>query len=270
MDWNALLNTVVNWLTTSGVKVLIALAVLFISFKVVNFIAKRITKRCEKKKVDKTISRTLVYVFKLGMKLCIAICLIGYVGIDTSGLAALVTSLGVCAGLAVNGALSNLAGGIMLILTRPFKIDDYIEACGEGGTVEEIHITQTKLRTPDNKVVYIPNGTLSSSQIVNYSEKDTRRVSHVFSIAYSNDFEAAKKIILDICTAHELVLSDPEPFVRVTAHNSSSIDIVTRVWVKSENYWTVHFDLLESVKEAFDKNGIEIPYNQLDVHVRNN
>ncbi len=269
MDWNALLNSVVSWLTTSGVRIVIALLVLFVSFKVINFIAKRITKRCEKKNVDKTISRTLVYVFKLGMKICIAICLVGYVGIDTSGLAALVTSLGVCVGLAVNGALSNLAGGIMILLTRPFKIDDYIEACGEGGTVEEIRITQTKIRTPDNKVVYIPNGTLSATQIVNYSEKDTRRVDNTFSIAYACDFEKAKKIILDICTSHELVLSDPAPFVRVSAHSASSIDIVTRVWVKSSDYWTVHFDLLESVKEAFDKNGIEIPFNQLDVHVKN-
>ena len=270
MDWSTLLNNVVNWLATSGVKLVIAIVVLIVSFKIINFIAKRIAKRCEKKNVDKTVSRTLIYVFKLGMKICIAICLVGYVGIDTSGLAALITSLGVCVGLAVNGALSNLAGGIMIILTRPFKIDDYIEACGEGGTVEEIHITQTKLRTPDNKVVYIPNGTLSSSQIINYSEKDTRRVDNTFSIAYSNDFEAAKKIILDICENHELVLKDPAPFIRVSAHSASSIDIVTRVWVKSSDYWTVHFDLLEAVKEAFDKNGIEIPFNQLDVHVKNN
>jgi len=123
--------------------------------------------------------------------------------------------------------------------------------------------------TPDNKVVYIPNGTLSSSQIVNYSEKDTRRVEHTFSIAYSNDFEKAKNIVLDVCSNHELVLKDPAPFVRVCKHNSSSVDIVTRVWTKSADYWTVHFDLLEQVKSAFDANGIEIPFDQLDVHVKN-
>ena len=268
MDWQALLNTIITWITSEGIKIVIALVLLFVSFKVINFIAKKLTKNAEKKKLDKTISRTLIYVFKLGTKIVIAVCLVGYVGIDTSGLTALITSLGVCVGLAVNGALSNLAGGIMIILTRPFKIDDYIEACGHSGTVEEIRITQTKLITPDNKVVYIPNGTLSSSEIINYSEKDVRRVDNTFSIAYSNDFEKAKAIIGNICNSHELILKDPAPFIRVSAHSSSSIDIVVRVWVKSGDYWTVNFDLLEKVKEEFDANGIEIPFEQLDVHVK--
>ena len=268
MDWNALLNTVVNWLTTSGVKVLIALIVLFISFKIVNFVAKRITKRCEKRNLDKTISRTLVYVFKLGMKLSIAICLVGYIGIDTSGLAAVVTSFGVCAGLALNGALSNFAGGVTIILTRPFKVDDYIEALGKAGTVEEIRIISTKLRTPDNKVIYLPNGTLSASEIVNYSENSTRRVDLEFSVGYSDDFEAAKAIITKICNEHELVMQDPAPLIRVGSHGASSINIVTRVWVESGDYWTVYYDLIESVKSEFDRAGIEIPFNQLDVHVK--
>ena len=269
MDWKAIINTIVNWATNTGVKILIALIILVVSFKIINAIARKWTKRSEKKGLDKTISRTLIYIFKIGMKIVIAICLVGYVGIDTSGLTALVASLGVCVGLAVNGALSNLAGGVMIILTRPFKIDDYIDACGHSGTVEEIRITQTKLRTTDNKVVYIPNGTLSASEIVNYSEKDTRRVDHTFSIAYDADFEKAKEIILDICNKNELVMQDPAPFVKMSKHGSSSIDIVTRVWTKSDDYWTVHFDLLEKVKVAFDENGIEIPFEQLDVHVKN-
>ncbi len=268
MDWQAILNSIVNWATTTGVKVIIALVILFISFKVINRLAKRFTKRFEKRNVDKTIARTIVYVFKLGMKIIVAICLVGYVGIETSGITALVTSFGVCVGLAVNGALSNLAGGVMIIITRPFKIDDYIEALGHSGTVEEIRITQTKLRTPDNKVVYIPNGTLSSAEIVNYSEKDVRRLDNTFSIAYNCDFEKAKAIITNICLEHELVLKDPAPFVRVSKHGSSSIDIVTRVWTKSGDYWTVHFDLLEKVKTEFDANGIEIPFEQLDVNIK--
>ena len=203
------------------------------------------------------------------MKCLIAICLIGFVGIDTSGLAALVVSLGACVGLALNGALSNLAGGILIIVTRPFRVDDYIEAQGYSGTVEDIHITTTKLRTPDNKMVYIPNGPLSSGTIVNYSIKDTRRVDFTFSIGYGDDFEKAKRIVKDICTSHELVLEDPAPFVRMSSHGESSINITARVWVKSEDYWTVNFDVLEAVKTAFDKEGIEIPYNQLDVHVKN-
>ncbi len=270
MDLETFFNNIIDWATNTGIKLVVAIILLIVSFKIINLIAKRFTKRSEKKGLDKTISRTLIYVFKIGMKIVIAICLVGYVGIDTSGLAALVTSLGVCVGLAVNGALSNLAGGIMIILTRPFKIDDYIEACGVGGTVEEIRITQTKLRTPDNKVVYIPNGTLSNSEIVNYSEKETRRVEHTFSVSYDTDFEKAKSIILDVCADNQLILTDPAPFVKVCKHNNSSVDIVTRVWVKSEDYWTVHFDLLEKVKVAFDKKGIEIPFDQLDINIKNN
>jgi small conductance mechanosensitive channel len=268
MDWKEALKTIINWATSTGVKIIISLIVLLVSFRIINIISRKLTLQAQKREVDKTISHTLIYVFKTIAKIIVAICLVGYLGIDTSGLTALITSLGVCVGLAVNGALSNLAGGVMLILTRPFKIDDYIEALGHSGTVEDIRITQTKLRTPDNKVVYIPNGTLSSCEIINYSEKDVRRLDLTFSIAYNNDFEKAKQIITTICDSHELVLKDPAPFVRVSKHNSSSIDIVTRVWVKSGDYWTVNFDLLEKVKLDFDANGIEIPFNQLDVNIK--
>lgn len=268
MDWQAILNTIVNWAASTGVKIIIALLLLFISFKIINGLSKRFTKRSEERGVDKTISRTLIYIFKLGMKIIVVICLIGYVGIETSGITALVASLGVCVGLAVNGALSNLAGGVMIIITRPFKIDDYIEALGQSGTVEEIRITQTKLRTPDNKVVYIPNGTLCSAEIINYSEKEVRRLDNTFSIAYNCDFEKAKEIITKICLDHELVLKDPVPFVRVSKHGSSSIDIVSRVWTKSADYWAVNYDLLEKVKTEFDANGIEIPFEQVDVNIK--
>lgn len=268
MDWKAILDTIVNWALNTGIKLIIAVILLFISFKIINWIGKKIEKSPEKGKMDKTIAKVLAYIFKLGMKIVVAICLVGYVGIDTSGLAALVTSFGVCIGLAVNGAVSNLAGGVVIILTRPFRVDDFIEAQGHSGVVEDIHITCTRVRTGDNKVVYIPNGPLSSGTIVNYSEKATRRVDFTFSIGYGDDFEKAKKIITDICSAHELVLKDQPIFVRVAAHGASSIDLVTRVWVNSGDYWTVNFDIIEAVKTAFDKEGIEIPFNQLDVHVK--
>ncbi len=272
MDWKEtlsnVLNSIINWATTSGVKLIIALVLMFISFKVINAVARRIQKRGENGKVDKTISRTLAYVLKISLKVIITICLVGYVGIDTSGLAALVASFGVCIGLAVNGAVSNIAGGVLIIVTRPFKVDDYIEAQGHGGTVEDIHMTNTKIRTPDNKVVYIPNGALSSGTIVNYSEKDLRRVDLTFSVAYESDFEAAKKLLTEICLSHELVLREPEPTVRVKEQGDSGLDIVTRVWVKNSDYWTVHFDITETVTKAFEKAGIEIPYNKLDVNIK--
>ena len=266
---NSMLDTVIGWATTTGIKVIVALVILLISFKIVNAIGRRIEKAGTTGKLDKTLSKVFAYAFKLGLKIVIAICLVGYVGIDTSGLAALVTSLGVCAGLAVNGALSNLAGGVLIILTRPFKVDDFIEAQGVSGTVDEIRITSTRIITPDNKVIYLPNGALSSGTIVNYSEKDTRRVDHTFSIAYENDYNKAMEILRGIVESHELVLKDPEPTIRVSGHGESSINIVVRAWTKSSDYWTVHFDLLETVKTEFDKAGISIPYNQLDVHIKN-
>ncbi len=269
IDWNVLLNTVIGWLATTGVKIVIALVILFISFKLINMIARKVEKGAEKKHADKTIMKTLAYIIKLGLKIVVLICLVGYLGIDTSGLTALVTSLGVCIGLAVNGALSNLAGGVLIILTRPFKIDDFIEAQGHSGTVAEIRITATKLITGDNKVIYLPNGNLANGDIINYSERDTRRVDFKFSIAYNADFEKAKEIVRNILESHELTLDDPSVFVRVSEHGASAITITARAWVNSGDYWTVNFDVLEAVKLEFDKNGIEIPYDQLDVHVKN-
>ncbi|MBE7090429.1 MAG: mechanosensitive ion channel [Clostridiales bacterium] len=268
MDWNKLVDSLVNWATTSGLRILIALIILFVTFKIINAIGRKIERTGQKRNADKTIMKTLAYIFRLGCKVIVAICLVGYVGVNTSGLTALITSLGVCVGLAVNGTLSNLAGGVMIILTRPFKLDDYIEAQGKAGTVVDIRITNTKLLTPDNKVIYIPNGALSTGDIVNYSEKDTRRVDLTFSIGYADDSEKAKQIIRELCDMHDLVLKDPAPFVRMGEHAASSINITTRVWVKSADYWTVYFDLLEQVKAEFDKQGIEIPFEQVDVHIK--
>lgn len=272
VDWSNVIDTALSWCFNTGIKIIIALLVLFISFRVINAISRRIEKRVkENDKLDKTLVKTLTYVGKVAAKVLVAICIVGYLGIDTSGLTALVTSLGVCAGLAVNGALSNLAGGVLIIFTRPFKMDDYIEVEGSSiaGTVEEIRIVSTKLRTPDNKVIYVPNGTLSNSNIINYSEKDTRRVDFSFSVAYEADFDKARELILGVLTSHELTLDDPAPMVRMSNHGDSSIDITARAWVKSGDYWTVKWDVLEATKKVLDENGIEIPYNKLDVNVKN-
>lgn len=273
MDWQQVWQTVQNWLTTTGIKVVISIVIMIVSFSLINWLSKKIAKRADKKvesskKIDKTIYRTLSYVAKVGLKVLVVIALIGYVGIDTSAITALLASLGVGIGLAVNGTLSNFAGGILILITRPFRDDDYIQACGYEGTVEDIRICHTKLRTTDNKVIYLPNGKLSTSEIVNYSEKDLRRVDLTFSISYSDDFEKAKKVIEDVWNKNELILKDPAPSVRVSAQSASSIDLTAKVWCKNTDYWTVNFDMLEQVKTAFDTNGIQIPFNQLDVHIK--
>ena len=274
MDLQQVWQTVQNWLTTTGIKVVISIVIMIVSFSIINWLSKKIAKRADKKvesnkKIDKTIYRTLSYVAKVGLKVLVVIALIGYVGIDTSAITALIASLGVGVGLAINSTLSNLAGGILILITRPFKDDDYIDACGYSGTVEDIRICHTKLRTTDNKVIYLPNGKLSTSEIVNYSEKDLRRVDLTFSISYSDGFEKAKKVIEEVWNQNELILKDPAPSVRVSAQSASSIDLTAKVWCKNEDYWTVNFDMLEQVKTAFDQNGIQIPFNQLDVHIKN-
>ena len=252
MDTKSLLNSVLNWALTTGAKLLLSLVILFFTFKLINFISRKIERSTERHTADKTITRTLVYIFRIAAKIIVVICLVGYVGI----------------GLAVNGALSNLAGGVLILLTRPFRIDDFIEAEGYSGTVEEIHITNTRLRTPDNKILFIPNGSLSNGTIVNYSLQSKRRVDLIFSISFKSDFKKAQQIINEICSVHSLILSDPAPLVRMSEHASSSLLITTRAWTKTDDYWTVKFDLLEQVKERFDAEGIEIPYNQVDVHIK--
>lgn len=273
MTWSEVWTKIKNFLTSDFIwnsifKVIIAFILLFISFKIINILTRKMEKRALKKNADKTIIKTLTYVLRIVLKIVVVICLVGFVGINTSGLTALITSLGVCAGLAVNGTLSNFAGGVMILLTRPFKVDDYIEAQGFSGTVEEIRITNTKIVTPDNKVVYIPNGTLSTETIINYSEKDIRRVDMVFSIGYEDDYDKAKSILENILNTHPLVLKEPTITVTMAEHGASSININARGWSKNGDYWTVKNEVTVAVKKAFDENGISIPFNQLDVHIK--
>ena len=266
-----IIDAVISWCLDSGIKIVISLIVLAVSFRVINLISRKIEGRFKANaKHDKTIVKVLGYIGKVGAKILVVIGVVGYLGIDTSGLTALITSLGVCAGLAVNGALSNLAGGVIIIFTRPFKIDDYIEveSTDVAGTVEDIQIVCTKLRTPDNKVIYVPNGTLSNSNIINYSEKDTRRVDFDFAISYEADFEKTREIVTKICSSHSLVLTDPAPMVRILGYGDNGVRITARVWVNNSDYWTVKFDILEGIKKGLDENRISIPYNQLDVHIK--
>lgn len=269
ITFTEILNSIITWITTEGVKLVIGCVVLLIAFKIINFISKRFKKRMEKKERDKTMTIVLYQVIRKGLKILAILVFLGYVGIDTAGIGTAIASLGVALGLALQGSLSNLAGGIVILILRPFKIGDWIEAQGEGGSVESIGIFYTTLVTADNKIVMVPNGTLANGTMVNYSTKELRRVDFEFSISYDTDYEKAKTVIWDVISKTNNILEDPKPFVRLKTHGESHIGIVTRVWVKSGDYWGVYFDMMESIKTEFDKNGIEIPYNQLDVHIKN-
>ncbi len=269
MDWNTFWATIQNWITTTGIKVVIAIAVLIVSFSLINWLGKKIAKKGKEiennKNIDKTLYRTLSNVFKIALKILIVLALVGYLGIDTSGITTVIASLGVGIGLAVNGTLSNFAGGVLLLITRPFKVDDYIAACGYEGTVEDILICNTKLRTADNKTIYLPNGKLSTSEIVNYYEKEIRRVDLTFSIDYTNDFEKAKALVMEIAIANPMVLDNPAPSVRVDEHSADGVKLIGKFWCKAEVYWTVRYDMLEAAKTAFDQNGISIPLQHVDL-----
>lgn len=266
-----LLKTVINWVAGTGIKVVIALVVLLISFAIINGVSKKIAaKLLANQKADQTLTKALCNAAKIALKILVVICLIGYLGIETSGISAVIASLGVCVGLAVNGTLSNLAGGVMLLLTRPFKVGDYISAQGCEGIVEEILICTTKINTLDNKVVYLPNSSLSTGTIMNFSEKELRRVDFDFSVA-GNDPVKVKELLLNVCANEELVLKDPEPFARVSDYGAGNgVKVTMRAWCKSAQYWDTYFALLETIQKTFEAEGIVIPFNQLDVHIKNN
>lgn len=270
MNFEDVLSTFTEWALDSGIKIVVSLLILVVSFRLITKITRKIEKNLinGKRKLDKTLVNTSAYFFRLLLKVTVVIIVIGYLGLDTGGITALIASLGVGVGLAINGALSNLAGGALILLTRPFKIDDFIEAQGYSGTVEDIHIVTTRVRTADNKVVHIPNGMLSSGTIVNYSEKPTRRIDIKLSVDYSTNIDTLKKLVLYEVQSHPRVLNEPTPLVRVAALSEHGIDVLTRVWVKSGDYWNVQFDLFEGLKNLLEKNEIVIPYNQLDVHIK--
>lgn len=265
-----ILEQVKAWAMTTGVKIVFAIIVLLISFRIITLISRRIEKKMEKSgKFDKTLIRTLSYAGRVLLKIVIATCMVGYLGVDTTGLAALIASLGVGIGLAVNGALANFAGGVLLLVTRPFKVGDFISAQGTEGIVEDIKIISTTVVTLDNKVVHLPNGALSSGNIINFSEKEIRRVDLNFSVA-GNDPELVKKLIAEVCEADEKVLKDPAVFVRVSDYGAGNgVKVTMRAWTKTAQYWDTYFDLLSGVQKAFEKNNIVIPFNQLDVHIKN-
>ncbi len=266
-QWENFLNKVIEWCQTSGLRLLIGLIVLFILFKVINCIAKRVKKRMLAKHRDETITNVVYEVVRKVSKIILFIIFLSYIGFDTAGIGSIIASCAVAIGLALQGSLANIAGWFIIIFMRPFKFGDYINCQGVEGTVEDIKLFYTYLRTPDNKVIMVPNGALANGNIINYSVKKTRRVDHVFQISYADDVMKAMSLINEVIMKHEEILKDPEPFVKMSNCSSSSIDITSRVWVKQEDYWDTYFALIKEVKDIFDQNNITVPYNQMDVHI---
>ena len=255
--------------TSVGMKLLVAILIFVVGFFLIKAVVKFVKKSPKLDKMDAGVRSFTASFLAIALYIVLFVTIAAVVGIPIASLLTVLASCGVAIGLALQGALSNFAGGILILLFKPFKVGDYIEASGGEGTVQEITVVYTVILTVDNKRVTIPNGALTNAVIKNYSAEETRRVDLTFNTATGCDIEKTRQVILDVIALHPLALKDPAPFVRFSAHKESALEFTTRIWVKSADYWTVYFDMREAVEVAFAKNGIETPYPQLDVNVKN-
>ena len=260
--------TITEFVLSFSIKLI---KVLFIWF-VGRWVLKRVVKlvvRILQKHIDNDSVRTfLVSIVDVVVMIMLILMIIGVLGIDTSSFIAIFASAGVAIGMALSGTLQNFAGGVMILLFRPFKVGDYIEAQGVAGIVKQIQIFNTVVHTGDNKVILLPNGAVSTGIINNYSREPKRRLDMTFSISYGNDFEKAKSVLLGIIAQDSRILNDPaEPFIRLSELGASSIDIIVRVWCNQSDYWAIKFDLNQKVYETFPKEGLEFPFQTFTVNV---
>ena len=242
---------------------------LFIVCKVTNLIIRRFDKRLMKKNVDTTLRVVLLPWLGRIIKIVALCAYIGYLGFETSSISAAIASVGVTIGLALQGSLSNLAGGIVILVTRPFRIGDKVTINDETGVVENITIMYTYIVTADNLVVCIPNSQVTSNKLTNFNKKSDLRQELKFTISYGNDYKAAKELCLNCATEDERVLTDPAPSCRLVEHGAHGLVLSLKVWTSFDNYWSVRNDLMEKITDALMDGGYEIPFNQLDVHMRN-
>mgnify|MGYP002529728655 FL=1 len=250
-----------------GSKILLAIVVFLVGRWIVRRLNKLLAKILEKRHVEASLSTFVKSLVNITLTLLLIIVVIGVLGIETSSFIALFASAGVAIGMALSGTLQNFAGGVMILLFKPFKVGDTIEAQGQSGTVREIQIFNTILATPDNKIIIIPNGGLSTGLMKNYSKEATRRVDWEFGIAYGDDYTKAKAVIARLLDADGRVLKDPAYFIALTSLGESSVNIVVRAWVNAGDYWGVYFDMNEKVYKTFAEENLNIPFPQLDVHL---
>lgn len=250
-----------------GGRILAALLIFIIGKIIINWLNKLFAKALEKRKVDASIQSFLKSIVNITLLVLLFLAVIGKLGIELTSFAALLASAGVAIGMALSGNLSNFAGGVIILVFRPYKVGDYIEAStGASGTVTDIQIFHTVLTTPDNRVVFAPNGAMSGAVVTNYSRKDIRRVDFSFGVEYGTDFKQAQAILMEVINKDSRILKDPAPFVEVGALASSSVNITVRVWVNAADYWNVNFDMNKNVYATFNAKGISFPFPQLTVH----
>jgi len=256
-----------EWGALYGTKIIAAIAILIVGRLVIGVVARIVRRLMTKANVDETLTKFLVSLTRILLMTFVIIAALSALGVQTTSFVAIIGAAGLAIGFALQGSLANFAAGVMLIIFRPFKSGDYIEAGGTSGVVEEISIFNTILKTLDNRRVIVPNGKITGDNITNYSALEIRRVDLVFGIGYGDDLKRAKDILVQIVSGDDRILRDPAPTVAVSELGDSSVNFVVRPWVKTVDYWSVYFDLTERVKTTFDEKGISIPFPQRDVHL---
>lgn len=250
-----------------GLTIIKALIVFLVGRLIINLLNKLIRRILSKRDIDPSIKTFVGSLVNVGLTVLLIISVVGALGVQTTSFAALLASAGVAVGMALSGNLSNFAGGLIILLFKPYKVGDYIESQNVGGTVKEIQMFHTVLSTVDNKIIYIPNGSLSSGVVINYSYQTTRRVDWTFGVEYGSDYERVKQVIESVLAKETRILFEPAaPFIALTALADSSVNVVVRVWVNSPDYWGVYFDMNKTIYATFNEQGIGFPFPQLTVH----
>ena len=265
-NFDTLLKELISLGVNAGKSILLAIVIYIAGRFIINLINRLVRQMLERKNVDATIQSFLKSFVSILLNVLLIITVVSALGINTTSFAALLASFGVAAGMALSGNLQNLAGGLIILLFKPFKVGDVIEAQGVLGSVKEIQIIHTILQTPDNKEIFLPNGSLSSGSITNYSKMDTRRVDFTVSVEYGTDVEKVMNALRDIANADSRVLKDPEAFIALSSLADSSVNFTFRVWVKGSDYWPVYFALNKQIYEEFNRQGIGFPFPQLQIH----
>ena len=267
-DPNSILNDgLIPWAVDYGPKVLAALLVFIIGKFVAKMLTGAVRKLMVKGNLDESVAKFLGSLAYMMLMTMVVIAALGQLGVPTNSFVAIIGAAGLAVGFALQGSLGNFAAGVMIMIFRPFKVGDFVEAGGHAGVIEEVQVFATMMRSGDNKLIIIPNNAVTGGSIVNYSAKDTRRIDMVFGIGYDDDIKKAKEILERMVKADSRVLADPAPTIAVAELADSSVNFVVRPWVKGGDYWPTKFDLTESIKLEFDKEGISIPFPQQDVHM---
>ncbi len=266
VDVEQLLSKLLDWGIEVGKDLLGAIIIYIVGRFIIKQVGRLLARILEKRKLEISVQTFLRSLVSILLNLILAFAIVSRLGVETTSFAALLASAGVAIGMALSGNLSNFAGGLIILVFKPFKVGDYIEGQNANGTVREIQIFHTILTTVDNKVIYVPNGALSSNAITNYSKQETRRAEWVFGVEYGEDFEKVKAVLQRIIDADPRILKDPAPMITLGALSASSVDIKVRAWAKTADYWDVYFDMNKIVYDTFNKEGIGFPFPQLTVH----